>query len=327
MTVSRGLTNVSLLYLNYPTQVVFKSLKLLTVMIGSVIWVGRSYAPMEYVATFLTVCSAALFGLGDVAVSPKFEWIGIIIVLLSLVGDSMHSNSQETLLQDHKASIRETMVYSNFFSALCCLAVTIVTGELFTALAFCRDNPVVWVLIPAQSLLQYLGVLCFVTSIKSFGVVLATTVTTVRKILTVLLSFFIYPKPFNDKYKLGIVLFFASFAIQYVVQTSQMQKGLGIGHQAGNSKPGAAAAGGDGGSDDGKGVHTALPTTDMDDNDEFEDEIPITSAGAAAGAGAGAGLGINSGAGSGGSGKAKAGSGGVSYVPAAVVGDSDLDVV
>jgi adenosine 3'-phospho 5'-phosphosulfate transporter B3 len=35
MTASRGLTNVSLQFLNYPTQVVFKSLKLLTVMIGS----------------------------------------------------------------------------------------------------------------------------------------------------------------------------------------------------------------------------------------------------------------------------------------------------
>jgi adenosine 3'-phospho 5'-phosphosulfate transporter B3 len=255
MTISRGLTNVSLLYLNYPTQVVFKSLKLLTVMIGSVVWVGRRYSPPEYAATFLTVCSAALFGLGDVSASPKFEYLGIVIVLLSLVGDSLHSNSQETLLQDHKASIRETMVYSNLFSAMCCFIVCLLNGELVAALAFCRANPVVWVLIPAQALLQYLGVLCFVTSIQRFGVVLATTVTTVRKILTVLLSFFIYPKPFNQKYLFGIVLFFASFAIQYAVQSQQLQKGLGIGHRSGASSSGGAA-----------------PVATVDDDDDLLDD-------------------------------------------------------
>jgi len=189
MTASRGLTNMSLQFLNYPTQVVFKSLKLLTVMIGSVLWVGRKYTAYEYIATMLTVASAVLFGLGDVDSAPQFSWLGIVIVLLSLVADSMHSNSQETLLQDHKATLRETMVYSNMFSAVGSFVVCLVTGELWKALAFCQQYPQVYFIFATQSILTYLGVLCFVSSIKRFGVVLATTVTTVRKIVTVLLSF------------------------------------------------------------------------------------------------------------------------------------------
>jgi len=43
MSLSRGLTNVSLQYLNYPTQVIFKSMKLITVMIGSIILLRKSF--------------------------------------------------------------------------------------------------------------------------------------------------------------------------------------------------------------------------------------------------------------------------------------------
>lgn len=40
-----------------------------------------------------------LFTLGDAEVSPKFSWIGIVIVVLSLVFDALHSNTQENVLQ------------------------------------------------------------------------------------------------------------------------------------------------------------------------------------------------------------------------------------
>lgn len=46
MTASRGLTNMSLSYLNYPTQVIFKSMKLITVMIGS-IFMGKKFSGLE----------------------------------------------------------------------------------------------------------------------------------------------------------------------------------------------------------------------------------------------------------------------------------------
>ncbi len=233
MTASRGLTNVSLEYLNYPTQVVFKSLKLLTVMIGSVFFVGRKYAALEYVAAVLTVMSATLFGLGDRDSAPQFSWVGIVIVVFSLVADSMHSNSQETLLQDHGATLRETMVFSNMFSAVGSLIVCVLTGEFFHAFAFCFRHPAAYVIMASHAIVNYLGVLCFVTLIQRFGAVLATTVTTVRKIVTVLLSFFIFPKPLSERYLYGLMLFLASFVTQYYVQRQQVQKGLGIGHNAG----------------------------------------------------------------------------------------------
>lgn len=43
MTFSRGLTNMSLQYMNYPSQVIFKSLKLMVVLLGSVFIYSKRY--------------------------------------------------------------------------------------------------------------------------------------------------------------------------------------------------------------------------------------------------------------------------------------------
>lgn len=76
MTASRGLTNESLQYLAYPTQVVFKSMKLITVMIASVVFLGRRYVGGEYLAAAMLVASAALFSLGDVDLAPDYNPYG-----------------------------------------------------------------------------------------------------------------------------------------------------------------------------------------------------------------------------------------------------------
>ena len=64
MTVSRGLTNVSLFLLNYPTQVIFKSMKLISVMIGSRYFLHKKYSFYDYCAAPVMVSSAIAFSVG-----------------------------------------------------------------------------------------------------------------------------------------------------------------------------------------------------------------------------------------------------------------------
>eukprot|EP01006_Ploeotia_vitrea_P054712 TRINITY_DN67919_c16_g2_i2.p1 TRINITY_DN67919_c16_g2~~TRINITY_DN67919_c16_g2_i2.p1 ORF type:complete len:380 (+),score=180.30 TRINITY_DN67919_c16_g2_i2:866-2005(+) len=207
MTLSRGLTNVSMEYLNYPTQVVFKSLKLLTVMLGSVFIVKKQYMTVEYISAAFLVVSAIFFSLGDSAVTFGFNTIGIVVVLLSLVADAVHSNTQEMVLKTHNASTVETMVFTNMFAGLAALVVVISLGELGPALKFCAENEGMYTVFIFRAFFVYGGVLCFIHLIKAFGVVMATTVTTVRKILTIILSFIIFPKSFNVNYLVGGLLF------------------------------------------------------------------------------------------------------------------------
>lgn len=212
MTFARGLTNMSLQYLNYPSQVIFKSLKLIVVLMGSVFIYRKRYPLKEWLSCILLVISAILFSLGDADVSPRFSLMGIAIVVASLFFDALHSNSQEHVLQAHNAPMLELMIFGNLFASGMSALITLISGEFLLAVNFCKEHPIIYVYFVLRTILVYAGVLCFVAIIKRFGVVVATTTTTVRKVLSVVLSFILFPKPFSFAYVIaGAVFCFGTY--------------------------------------------------------------------------------------------------------------------
>lgn len=210
MTASRGLTNKSLEYLNYPTQVIFKSMKLITIMIGSLFILNERFSIYEYLSAIALVVSAILFSLGDVSTDTApgvAGCTGIIIVCLSLVADALHGNTQQQLLKQHKATILEAMLYTNLFAAGMSWVWVFATGEFAPAYAYCAEMPIAYLLFVLRAAVIYLGVLCFVLMINAFGIVQATAVTTVRKILTIIISFILFPKPVSSRHVGGFFIF------------------------------------------------------------------------------------------------------------------------
>lgn len=59
-----GFSNASLGYLNYPTQVIFKSCKLIPVLAGSILIQGKRYGPLDFTAAVLMCIGLTLFTLG-----------------------------------------------------------------------------------------------------------------------------------------------------------------------------------------------------------------------------------------------------------------------
>lgn len=59
-----GFSNASLGYLNYPTQVIFKSCKLVPVLIGSILIQGKRYKALDFVAAILMCVGLTEFTLG-----------------------------------------------------------------------------------------------------------------------------------------------------------------------------------------------------------------------------------------------------------------------
>jgi adenosine 3'-phospho 5'-phosphosulfate transporter B3 len=226
MTAARLLTNESLEYLNYPTQVIFKSLKLPVVMLGSLIMTGKHYSREEYISAFMLAGSAALFSFGDASVSPSFSVVGIVMVLSSLLGDSIFSNLQEIVLQKHEASSEEMMLYSNFFGGCLGFLLILFSGELFDAVEFMADKHWLYMAMFVRAAVVYGGVWCISEMIRDFGVVLMTFVTTVRKILSILMSFVLFPKPWSSMYLAAIITFSGGLGIklQYDYQKRMRQQ-------------------------------------------------------------------------------------------------------
>eukprot|EP00485_Elphidium_margaritaceum_P023183 CAMPEP_0202711478 /NCGR_PEP_ID=MMETSP1385-20130828/23282_1 /ASSEMBLY_ACC=CAM_ASM_000861 /TAXON_ID=933848 /ORGANISM="Elphidium margaritaceum" /LENGTH=496 /DNA_ID=CAMNT_0049371225 /DNA_START=58 /DNA_END=1548 /DNA_ORIENTATION=- len=200
MMISRALTNIALLLLNYPTQVIFKSMKLISVMIGSVCCLQKSYHRCEYVGAPILVLSAILFTLGD-ANDLNFNVLGIAVVLVSLIFDAIHANSQQYILQarTERDTTMELLVYTNLMAGAMALVMSLLVGEV-TEIHFeylphqpqgTAQRLLVWFVVRVACL--YLGVSAFVVFTKRFGAVFAVTVTTIRKIMTVFLSYVFYP--------------------------------------------------------------------------------------------------------------------------------------
>ncbi|KAL5016770.1 hypothetical protein ScPMuIL_006359 [Solemya velum] len=196
-----GLSNTSVAYLNYPTQVIFKCCKLIPVLIGGIFIQGKKYTFIDVTAVLCMCIGLVLFSLADSLLYPEFTPYGILLVSLALCADGVIGNVQEKTLKQYSSSNSEMVLYSYGIGFVYILVGTIVTGELFQAYQFFRQHPMkTYGYIIILSISGYLGVNIVLTMVKSFGALLAVTVTTCRKAVTIILSFIFFSKPFTVQY-------------------------------------------------------------------------------------------------------------------------------
>ncbi|XP_028078021.1 UDP-galactose/UDP-glucose transporter 4-like isoform X2 [Camellia sinensis] len=170
---SNGLTKGSLAFLNYPAQLMFKSTKVLPVMIMGAFIPGlrRKYPPHEYISAVLLVVGLILFTLADAQTSPNFSVIGVLMVSGALVMDAFLGNLQEAIFTMNPETTQTEMLFcSTVVGMPFLIPPMLVTGELFKAWSSCSQ------------------------------------VTTARKAVTLLLSYLIFTKPLTEQHGTGLLL-------------------------------------------------------------------------------------------------------------------------
>ncbi|KAB2084346.1 hypothetical protein ES319_A05G328200v1 [Gossypium barbadense] len=133
---SHGLTKGSLAFLNYPAQLMFKSTKVLPVMVMGAFIPGlrRKYPAHEYVSAILLVLGLILFTLADAQTLPSFSVIGVIMVISALVMDSFLGNLQEAIFNMNTETTQIEMLFCSTVVGLPLLIPPMVlTGEVFEA--------------------------------------------------------------------------------------------------------------------------------------------------------------------------------------------------
>ncbi len=219
-----ALTNHALRYLNYATRLAFKSAKLLPVMLFSVIFVGRRYTFVEWLCAGLLAFGVYEFTVGDASVHPSFCVKGILLMTSAISMDSFCSNYEEVRFfrTDKPCSTQEVMCISSLFGTVYSFLGLSISGELANAAVHCSLNPL---LVPKTiffSILGYCSVAFTLAIIKYFGAPEAEFVKSIRKILSVFISFMVYPKHFNTNYKIGACAITCSIA--YMVNHRRRRK-------------------------------------------------------------------------------------------------------
>ncbi|KAJ2944213.1 hypothetical protein O0L34_g18191 [Tuta absoluta] len=194
-------SNMALSYLNYPTQLIFKSCKLIPVMIGSIIILGKRYGFIDYMAAIVMCIGLTMFTLADSQTSPNFDVVGVIVISLALLCDAIIGNVQEKAMKQYHATNNEVVFYSYAIASMYLTFILAGTGTLVDGFVYCSKSPLtMYSRILMLSITSYMGLQAVLTLVRISGATVAVTVTTMRKALSICVSFLLFAKPFTFQY-------------------------------------------------------------------------------------------------------------------------------
>lgn len=117
-------------------QIIFKSCKLIPVLIGSILIQKKKHNAMDFIAAFMMCIGLIFFTLADSKVSPRFSGYGVFIISMALVFDAVIGNVQELAMKKHKAPNSEVVFYSYGIGFLYLFVFMLFSGHLFGGLKF-----------------------------------------------------------------------------------------------------------------------------------------------------------------------------------------------
>ncbi|KAH0785913.1 Adenosine 3'-phospho 5'-phosphosulfate transporter 2 [Histomonas meleagridis] len=186
------LANYSSSKLSYPTQVVFRSSKVIPVMIGGVIFLKKRYSWTKISAAVLLTVGLIGVSLSDKKVKNQYDFKGILASIISLCLDAFCSNFQEKALKEYKAPQREVISMVYLTGALYLAIIALFLGEFEKGFNQCKENPKVVVPMLMFSLLGAVGVEFVYLLMSVFGSVTTVMVTSLRKGFTVIISYLLF---------------------------------------------------------------------------------------------------------------------------------------
>jgi len=202
-----ALSNSSLQYLNFPTQVIFKSCKLIPVLVGGILIQGKKYGLVDFIAACIMCIGLIWFTLADSHVSPNFHPSGVVMISSALLADAMIGNVQEKAMKKFGAPNCEVVFYSYSLGLVYLAIALIVSGKLIPSVQLSNMYPLeMYGYGFLFSLTGYLGVNLVLTLVRTVGAFAAVTVTTFRKAITIVLSFYLFAKPFTMQYVWSSIL-------------------------------------------------------------------------------------------------------------------------
>ncbi|XP_065198556.1 adenosine 3'-phospho 5'-phosphosulfate transporter 1-like [Sycon ciliatum] len=218
----------ALKFVSFPTQVVFKSCKVIPVMLMGKVVSRRSYAWYEYGIAVLISVGVSIFLLADTGgmgragkAAAATTFAGVVILSGYLTFDSFTSNWQKNLFDTYKISPLQMMMGVNLFSCLFTLASLLQQGQLMPALAFLQRHPEAMYNITLLSVFSAIGQLFIYYTVRTFGPLTFTIIMTTRQLISIIISCLLYSHVITFGSMFGaFVAFSAVFSQAYIKSRS-----------------------------------------------------------------------------------------------------------
>lgn len=183
--------------LSFPVATLAKSGKMAPVMAGSLLLGGATYTLREYLQVAAIIGGTAIVSMGKKKGSGgDNSLMGVFYIVLSLVLDGVTAGFQKRLKTD-TAKVGVTpkpydfMFWTNLFMCLTAVVIAGVLGEIASGGAYLVANPEIMGKIARFAVCSAVGQSFIFYTIANFDPLILSTVTTTRKIFSVLLSIFL----------------------------------------------------------------------------------------------------------------------------------------
>lgn len=181
---------------SFPVVTLAKSGKAVPVMIGSLLLGGAKYSLREYASVAAIILGTCIVSMGGKKSDKASSSLGLAFILLSLACDGITGGLQDrikkkTAAAGLKVKPYDMMFWTNLFMGITALVVSLVIGDLQSGIKFCLENPVVLEKILKFAVCSAVGQSFIFYTISEFNSLICTTVTTTRKVFSVLLSIFL----------------------------------------------------------------------------------------------------------------------------------------
>ena len=219
--------NFSLHYISYTTELLFRSSKLIPVMIGGVIFLKKKYSIVQIISILFIVVGLIGISFSDKISQNKFHSIGIFFVILSTILDSIVSNLEDKALNINLATQQEVISVVYGIVSIIMVFTSIISGQLLLGINQSLKDNYFLINILLFSFFGAIGIQFIYLIMKVYGSLTSTLIISIRKGITIIFSFLI----FNNKIftKLHAVSFFIIFFGLFLHIASQ--KDINIQHE------------------------------------------------------------------------------------------------
>ena len=183
--------------LSFPVATLAKSGKMAPVMLGSLILGGAKYDLREYLQVAAIIGGTAIVSLGKKkGGGSDSTTMGVFYIVMSLVLDGVTAGFQKRLkAETAKVGVKpkpyDFMFWTNLFMCLTATVIAGVLGEINSGMAYLTANPEILSKIMKFAICSAVGQSFIFYTIANFDPLILSTVTTTRKIFSVLLSIFL----------------------------------------------------------------------------------------------------------------------------------------
>ncbi|XP_058058354.1 adenosine 3'-phospho 5'-phosphosulfate transporter 1 [Anopheles bellator] len=226
----------ALKFVNFPTQVLAKSCKIIPVMIMGKIISRNKYEFYEYLTAVMISVGMIFFltGSTDESKTTAITTItGVLLLTFYMIFDSFTSNWQGELFKSYSMSSIQMMCGVNLFSTLFTGASLAMQGGFYSSLVFAVDHPKFVIDCIILSISSAIGQLFIFYTIATFGAVVFTIIMTLRQAIAILLSCLIYQHRISFLGVIGVLIVFLAIFLR--VYCNQRLKAIKQRHQTAQS--------------------------------------------------------------------------------------------